>query len=394
MSKKFYQDRSTPSPSINPQKSSRPATIAEISLDNLSYNYRQIKQRVAPCEVMAVVKANAYGHGAVPVAQHLLKAGVQFFAVARLQEALELRNAGIDSKLLIFGRLFPAEMAVAIRNNICITLTCEEDIELIAEQARKLDRRACVHLNVDTGMGRTGLLPPRAIPALRTAYNNQYIKVTGLYSHFATADLKDKDYARQQLQRFKEIIRETRQHDLQIPYIHMANGGAMLDLPESYGADFNLVRAGIILYGYYPSLETSESISLKQVMRLKTRILELRQLPAGSHVSYGCRYTTQQTTRLAVLPIGYADGIHRAFTNKGIVLIRGQQYPVVGTVTMDQIMVEVGDAPVEIGDEVLFWGTDEQGELRASRIAARINTISYELCCAVSQRVPRIYPRP
>jgi len=338
-----------------------------------------------------VVKANAYGHGAIPAAQHLIEAGVQFFAVARLQEALELRAAGIDHKILIFGRLFPTEMETAIRENVRITLTCVQDIRQIAALARKMDRKAYVHINVDTGMGRTGILPPQAIPALHRAHNHQNIVVEGLYSHFATADLKDKSYAHHQLRRFRELIKEIRQHDLHVPYIHMANGGAMLDLPESYGMDFNMVRAGIILYGYYPSLETSESIPLRQVMSLKTRVLEIRRLPAGAHISYGCRYTTSQATRLVVLPIGYADGIHRAFTNKGIVLINGKKYPIVGTVTMDQIMVEVGDDPVRIGDEVLFWGADKQGELRASEIADRINTISYELCCAVSRRVPRVY---
>jgi len=367
-------------------------TKAFINLDNLVYNYNQIKKRVNPCEVMAVVKADAYGHGALPVARRLMDEGAEFFAVARLAEAMELMQNGIDRKILIFVRLFEHEIEKAIKKNIRITLTCEKDIELISQKAGKLNKDAYLHINVDTGMGRVGLLSENAIEIILKAIDNPNIRVEGLYSHFSTSDTKDKTYARKQLNKFFNILSLLEEKHVNIPYIHMANGGAMLDIPESYEDKFNMVRAGIILYGYYPSLETSESISLKQVMTVSTRVLELREMPADYSISYGRRYTTPKKMTVAVLPIGYADGIHRSFTNNVEVMINGQLYPIIGTVTMDQIMVAV-DENVSEGDEVIFWGESEQGILKASQVADQAGTISYELTCSITRRVPKIYTR-
>ncbi|HMA62638.1 MAG TPA: alanine racemase [bacterium] len=365
-------------------------TEAHISLDNLLYNYNQIKKRVDPCQVMAVVKADAYGHGAISVAKTLVEEGVKIFAVARLSEALELRAHAINKKILIFGRLFPEEVETAIRNDFRITLTCQQDIELIAKKAKQLDKKAQIHINVDTGMGRAGILTDQAFPVILQTLDNPNLKVEGLYSHFSTADTTDKPYANSQLKKFQKILSQLEKHQIEIPYIHMANGGAMLDIPESYSEKFNMVRAGIILYGYYPSLETSESIPLRQVMTLKTRVLELREMPANYSISYGRRYTTERKTTVAVLPTGYADGILRSFTNQVKVMIKGELYPIIGTVTMDQIMVAV-DENVKEGDEVIFWGESDQGFLPASQVADQAGTISYELTCSVSPRVARIY---
>ena len=366
-------------------------TVAEIHLENLAYNLRRICERVKPCKVMAVVKADAYGHGAVQVTNRLIEEGVQYFAVARIAEALELRHAGIDKAILIFGTLFDDQIENALAYDVRITVTDPRDIERISRIAARMGKIAIVHFNADTGMGRVGIQSDQAVEEVVRLYQNQNIRLEGIYSHFATSDTSNKAYAHLQLDRFRKLINDLRGHNIIIPFMHMANGGAILDIPEACQYPFNLVRAGIILYGQYPSLETSESIALKQVMALKTRVSLVRRLPEGTCISYGCRYTTSRETQIAVLPIGYADGIHRSFTNKAHVLIKGKLYPMVGTVTMDQIMVDVGDDEVAAGDMVLIWGDSPQGDIRASRLAEEVGTISYELCCSVSKRVPRIY---
>ena len=367
-------------------------TAAIINLENLVSNYEEIKKRVNPCKVMAVIKANAYGHGALQIAGKLADAGVDFFAVARMNEAIELLRGGIKEKILIFGRLFPEEIEKSINEDIRITLTCKEDIEIIDKLAEKLAKPAKIHINVDTGMGRVGIFPENAIEIIREIAENTNFEIEGIYSHFSTSDEKDKSYAIKQLETFNHLLDQIDRIGIEIPYIHIANSGAMLDIPESYRGKYNMVRAGIILYGYYPSMETSESIFLRQVMTLRTKVLELRALPKGYSVSYGRRFITPKAMTIAVLPIGYADGIHRTFTNNVIVMIKGKLYPIVGTVTMDQIMIIV-DHSVKVGDEVVFWGESENGIRKASRVAEQAGTISYELCTSVSERVPRIYKK-
>jgi len=363
-------------------------TVAEIDLENLRFNYRNIKKRVAPAEIMAVVKANAYGHGAVPVAKCLHSEGAQYFAVARVSEGLELIQAGITGQILIFGTLFPDEMATAIAHNLRVTATKPDDFATISRIAADLNTTAGVHIKVDTGMGRVGLTSDSAVELIRQAASIENIRIEGVYTHFATADCQDKTFANEQLSRFNDIIEHLRQTGLTGLLFHAANSGAILDLPVAY---FDLVRPGIALYGHYPTTETSESIPLRQVMTLKTKVAQIRELPAGTSISYGRRYFTKTATRIAVLNIGYADGIQRTFTNKGEVLIDGRLFPMVGTITMDQIMVEIGAEPVKVGDEAIFWGNSPNGVLQATQVATRIGTIAYELCCAVAPRVPRIY---
>jgi len=363
-------------------------TVAEIHLNHLAYNLNQIRKKVAPAEVMAVVKADAYGHGAVPVTKRLVEEGVKYFAVARIAEALELRNAGIEENILIFGSLFPDEIEAALLNDIQVTVTDPMDIDIIREIAIRNSIFVKIHLNIDTGMGRVGIPFDRARSEIIKIVNINQIKLAGIYTHFATSDERNKDYAELQLKRFNCIINELIEHLPYRPIIHAANSGAILDLPE---ACFDIVRAGISLYGHYPSTNTSESIPLKQVMTLKTKVSSTRRLPKGSSISYGRKYITPKETTIAVLPIGYADGILRVFSNTGAVLINEKLYPIVGTITMDQIMVDVGDDPVKVGDEVIFWGDTPQGNLQATKVAAKVGTIAYELCCSVSKRVPRVY---
>jgi len=317
-----------------------PAAVAEINLGYLIDNVRAIRRKAAPAALIPVVKADAYGHGALPVVQALVREGYDLFAVAQLREALALRRGGIDRPILVFGRLFPDEIPRAVSAGLHLTLFSKQDIQWIA--AAGLREPARVHVNLETGMGRVGVMlaqEPDFFDALAQA---PACRLEGIYSHFSTADEADKAYALTQLMRFRTLL-SAAAAKIPLPRrIHLANSAAVLDMPETY---FNCVRPGIIVYGHYPSAQTSRSVALKPVMAFKT------------------------------------------------VLIRGRAYPLVGTITMDQSMVNVGRDPVEHGDEVLLWGESSQGCIDVGGIAADIGTIPYELTCGVSSRVPRVYRR-
>jgi alanine racemase len=361
-------------------------TCAEINLNNLAYNIHAIQQKVLPSKVIPVVKADAYGHGAVPVTKRLVKEGFKIFAVAQFQEAMDLRESGFSQPILIFGRLFPGEIPGAIKAGFRITVFGQEDIRWIEEAGQEL--HAFVHVNVETGMGRIGVLLDQEPDFFDYLIQSRHCIWEGLYTHFSTSDERDKTYANLQLSQFRKILSRIQKLDKKPSIIHMANSGAILDMPESY---FDAVRPGILMYGYYPSSETSQSIKPRQVMTLKTFVAHMREMPAGFPISYGRRWITKKTTRIAVLPLGYADGVSRELTNRGEVLIRGRRYPMVGTVTMDYIMIDVGDDPIKPGDEVIVWGESPQGTIQALEVAEKIGTIAYELTCGVSNRVKRVY---
>lgn len=362
-----------------------PRTCARIDLNHLRFNVRQLRDKIAPARLIPVIKADAYGHGAIAIARCLADEGADLLAVAQFQEAMELRDSGIDLPILIFGRLMPDELPEAVRAGCRITLFGEADIRWIEKLPGSLPVH--VHVNVETGMGRVGVLLAREPTFFDRLAGSRRCVWEGLYSHFATSDEADKTYAREQLARFQSLLERLRGRGGAPPMVHMANSGAVLDLPESY---FNACRCGITLYGHYPSPQTSRSIPLKQVMALKTTVTHLRRLPAGHNVSYGRRWQTQTETSIAVLPIGYADGIRRHLTGRLQVMIGGKRYPVVGTITMDQMMVDVGDDPVAVGDEVLIWGDRPGGSIQVLDVAEAMGSIPYELTCGVSRRVPRV----
>ncbi|MEE4112071.1 MAG: alanine racemase [Desulfobacteraceae bacterium] len=363
----------------------RPRTSARIYLDHLRFNFGEIAKRIAPARLIPVVKADAYGHGAIPVSRCLVDEGADFLAVAQYQEARELRDSGIDVPILIFGRLFPDELPGAIRAGFRISLFGVEDIRWIERVPGS--QAACVHVNVETGMGRVGVLIDQEPEFFDHLARSRCCVWEGLYSHFATSDEADKSYAGEQLNRFNTLMKRLKATCPLPPMVHMANSGAILDMPDSY---FNACRSGIMLYGHYPSMETSRSIPLKQVMTLKTFVAHLRRLPAGHNVSYGRRWKTERETTIAVLPIGYADGVRRHLTGRLQVMIGRRRYPVVGTITMDQIMVDVGDDRVTVGDDVLIWGDTEVGRIQVLDVAEAMGSIPYEMTCGVSRRVPRV----
>jgi alanine racemase len=364
-------------------------TCAEIDLGNLVHNLRAIQRHVAPSRVIPVVKADAYGHGALPVARAVSHAGFGLIAVAQFEEAMTLRNSGIVNPILIFGRLMPGELPEAVAAGFHISLFGSQDLDWL--EKADIKGPATVHVNLETGMGRVGVIPEADPEFFGRLTASQRCCWEGLYSHFSTADEADKGYANLQLRRFNDFLSKMRTWPRRPAMIHMANSGGVLDMPESR---FDAVRTGIIMYGHYPSTETSRSIPLKPVMAFKTYVAHVRTLPGEHPVSYGRRWVTEKATRIAVIPVGYADGLPRAMTNRGEVLINGSRYPMVGTITMDQTMIHVGDGPVAVGDDVLIWGDSAAGCLSLLEIAEKIGTIPYELTCGVSPRVERTHVLP
>jgi alanine racemase len=364
-------------------------TVAEIKLGAIAANVRRICQRVQPAEVMAVVKADGYGHGAIPAALAAISAGASQLGVALLEEGLELRRAKIEAPILVFGGFFEKQIDGFIANNLQFTLYDLRFAQTVSRRAQALGRQAQVHVKIDTGMGRVGLLPNEAIEAIRAMAKLPNLELVGLYTHFASSDSGDKTYAYQQLKQFQSLVQQLAHYDLRFKYLHTANSGAILDLPQSY---FNLVRPGVMVYGYYPSGETSQAISLQPAMTLRTEILFVKQTPAGAFISYGKTFQTDHPTTIATLPIGYADGISRRLSNNFEVLVRGRRCPLVGRVCMDQIMIDLGDMKdVKTGEEVVLLGKQGEEEISIYEWCRRLETIPYEVTCGISKRVARVY---
>ncbi len=364
-------------------------TYAEVDLSAVESNVRQVIERVRPAQVMAVVKANAYGHGAVEVARVAVAAGAAYLGVALVEEGIALRDAGVDAPILVFGGFFDDQVEAFVERRLQATLFDLHSAEVLDQAAQRSGGRHPVHVKLDTGMGRVGVDWRQAVDFLEQVRRMEGLEVVGLMTHLATADERDKTFARTQLCRFREAIRSLEESGVQIPIKHAANSAAILDLPEAW---FDLVRLGVMLYGYYPSEETSESIPVVPAMRLVSHVIYLKTVAAGTPVSYGRRYTTEKETRIATVPIGYADGYNRLLSNQGEVLIRGRRFPVVGRVCMDQIMVDVGlTSDVRIGDEVVLLGRQGDAEIPIWEICRKLGTIPYEVTCWVSSRVPRRY---
>ncbi|MCD1259502.1 alanine racemase [Paenibacillus athensensis] len=372
-------------------------TWVEISLDALRSNIEEF-QRVLPpfIKLMAVVKADAYGHGAVGVSKEVIDSGIDYLGVAFLDEALELRNAGITAPILVLGYT-PAE-GLEIARELGITVNVYSPEVLAALQKSEANmpedgRKLKIHIKLDTGMGRLGLhVEEEAIAFIEAALSLRHVEVEGLFTHYANADETDKSYTHEQYRRFTRIVEHFRAQGVEFPYLHAGNSATAIDLPE---LTCNMVRLGISLYGLYPSEEVNaQRIELKPVLSLKTGIVHLKTLPPQSGVSYGTIYHTKGEERIATLPIGYADGFSRMLTGKAKVLIRGHQAPIVGRICMDQCMIDVTDVPgVERSDEVVLIG--EQGGLRitAEEVAQQLGTINYEVTCMISHRVARVYVR-
>ncbi|WP_321401796.1 alanine racemase [Maridesulfovibrio sp.] len=367
---------------------------AEIDLSAIKQNFKEVQRLVnRQSKIMAVVKADAYGHGLTKVARCLDKAGVDYFAVARLDEAICLRDQGIEKPILILGYTPPEAAGALHRNNITQTVFSTDYALRLNEQARTCGKIR-IHIKIDTGMGRLGLVHETKHGMLSESvaaiHRLPLLETEGLFTHFAASDEADKTSANTQLRQFKNLIEDIEKQGITIPLKHAANSAAVIDLPESY---FNMVRPGIMLYGLYPSSGVRQiNADLKPAMQVKARIAQVKDVPAGFRISYGHTYTTPAATRLATIPLGYADGYRRQLSSAGKVLVHGQLSQIVGRVCMDQSVIDLGQIEnVQAGDEVVIIGRQENAELSAERMACELGTINYEIVSTLMARVPRIY---
>lgn len=371
-------------------------TFAEIDLDALEHNFKLIRSSVPRrTEILAVVKADAYGHGFMDISRELENLGVNAFGVAFLAEGIQLRKSGIDKPILLLGGVYPGQERKCIGYNISTTVFTLEQARALnqAAAAGKLFRKAQLHLKVDTGMGRLGV-PYADVPGFLAELKQlPMVSLEGIFSHFASADELDESgqyFTRLQAERFNWAVAEARKSGYSPRYIHIANSAASL-LREIPGC--NLIRPGITLYGALPSSDFQGKLNMHPVMRLKSRIAMLKWVEAGTTISYARRFTAGTKTLIASVPVGYADGYPRTLTNRGEALIRGQRAKVAGTVCMDWIMLDVSNIPdVAVGDEVVLMGPDGCGnQIHAEELAAWAGTIPYEIFCGISKRVPRVY---
>jgi len=362
----------------------------EIDQDALNHNVRQFKNLLkADTDLMAVVKADAYGHGAIRVAQIALDAGANWLAIATLGEGIELREAGITAPILILGAInTPEEVKAILHWQLEPTLCHEEQAVLFAKTLEKHAKKLPVHLKLDTGMSRLGTPWQQAVPFVQTVKSLPNLHLASIYSHLATADDPDPSIMEHQQDCFESAIADLRKQGIKIPKLHLANSAATLNAPKLH---YDLVRVGLGLYGLYPAPHLRFQIPLKPVLQVKAKISQIKTIPPGTGVSYGHHFVSDHEMRLAVVGIGYADGVPRNLSNSLHVLIRGQWVKQVGAITMDQMMLDVSDLPhLSVGEMVTLIGKDGEQEISADDWANKLGTISWEILCGFKHRLPRI----
>ena len=365
-------------------------TFAEIDLGAIRHNVGQIKTTISPStKIMAVVKANGYGHGAIKVSAAALAGGADFLGVAIPEEGVELRRAGFRVPIFVVGLFFAEQVSLMVENDLVATIGTLQTARALAAEAQRTGRTAKIMVKVDTGMARIGARPGEVLPFLQELQKIPTLDLWGIFTHLAMADAQDKTHAKKQLAIFNRTVEEILAAGISLPWISAGNSAAVMELACGH---FNMVRPGIMLYGLPPSPEMKSALPLKPAMQLKTRLVFVKRVPPGTSVGYGSAYTTPQATVLGTLPIGYGDGYSRHLSGRAPVLIRGRRYPVVGKVCMDQIMVDLGPASdVQVGEEAVLFGRQEGQEITVTELAELAGTINYELVCAVSARVPRVY---
>ena len=365
-------------------------TWLQVDLDVLTENMRLVRQK-AGTDVLAVVKADAYGMGAVTIA-HALQAHCAFFGTANITEALELRRSGIEKPILILGRMPVSAYPLAIQEDIRMPIFLYEDAKALSDEAVKQGKIARFHFAVDTGMSRIGFQATQESADLcERICKLPGLEAEGIFSHFATADSDDLTSAKAQKEKFDAFCDQLSQRGIQIPIRHMNNSAGIMNFEDAY----ELVRSGIVNYGMYPSDEVDPQVlPVKPVMEWIAKVVYVKTLPAGRQISYGGCYTTTRETVVATLPVGYADGYRRSLTDKGHVLLHGKKAPIIGRICMDQMMVDVTDIPgVKIGDHAVLIGRSGDEEITVDYLAALTGTLNYEIICGISRRTPRVYYR-
>lgn len=370
----------------------RPAWV-EIDLDSLVHNIKEVKRLTqSPALVTAVVKADGYGHGAVKISQVLLDNGADRLAVAVLDEAIELRNAGYKVPILILGYTHPEQSSKIIDYNLEQTIYSLKAAKFLSQEAVKKNKIAKVHIKIDTGMRRIGMdTNIESIDTIVKISKLPGISIEGIFTHFAIADEKDKSFTEEQYKKFQWFCRELEKINVNIPVKHCANSAAIIELPEMH---MDMVRAGIMLYSLTTTSEMLRQSEFKQVMSLKTRISHIKEIQSGESVGYGRTFIAEKPTRIASLPIGYADGYSRRLSGKAHVLVNGVRAPIVGRICMDQCMIDVtGIDNVSTGDEVVLFGCQRDNFISIDELAKTLDTINHEIVCAINRRVPRVYKR-
>ncbi|MBU6480238.1 MAG: alanine racemase [Nitrospirae bacterium] len=365
-------------------------TYATVNLAALAHNLSRIKRYLSPgCEVMAIVKANAYGHGALDIAQSLSRQGIGRFAVASLDEGIALRQAGLSAPIVVLGALFEEQVSDFVAHRLTPVVSDGHILPALAKAVHSHPVPYPIHLKAETGMGRLGFSPEELLSLLDDPILQSPLRVEGMMTHLADADGADSTFTERQLEAFHALLEQIRQRGLTIPLVHTANSAAIVRFPEAH---FSLVRPGIMLYGYHTLPASSPAPDLQPVLSLRTTIAHLRTIPRGGTVSYNGTFVAKRPTRVAVLPIGYADGYSRRLSNRGSVLIQGRRAPIIGLVCMDMIMVDVTDlAQLRVGEPVTLIGQQGQESIWADEVADWIGTIPYEVLCGIGSRVPRLY---
>ena len=367
-------------------------THVQVHLDNIRFNLEGIRSAVGDQrKILVAVKANAYGHGAVQVARLAENAGMDWLGVATVPEGIELRDAGINLPILKFSQAFPEEMHAAVENDLTLTVYDQENITALQMVCKEMDQIANVHLKVDTGMGRIGAIPGNAVEiATLIERDCPNLRLQGVFTHFPVSDIPGDSFNDNQIELFRSVVSDISEKlGRKVEIVHAANSGAILDYTDAW---FVMVRPGVMVYGYYPDKATLHTIPLKPGLSFLTRVSSVKHVQAGTSISYGRTWIAPVDTCIATIPVGYADGFNRLFSNTGRLLINGKSYPVAGRVCMDQTMVDLGrEADVRVGDEVVLIGRCGDVEISCDEWAEKLSTITYEVTCQINARVKRYY---
>jgi alanine racemase len=374
-------------PTISTNGVLRPTNV-EVDLSRLTENYKAIKKRVGDSVIMPILKANAYGHGLIEVARHIEAVGAQYIGVAYLEEGLLLREAGIKIPILVLGGIIGSQIPLFIKKDLTLTASSIEKLEQVDRAAEAIGKRAKVHLKIDTGMERIGVHYYSAESFLETSLACKHVDIEGIFSHFANADSLDISSAKMQLERFDEVLNFYEERSLPFPIRHIANSGAILQIPDSF---YEMVRPGIILYGVYPTSDVPKTVVVRPALSWKSRVVYFKVVKPGHPVSYGSTWVSDHMVRMVTIPVGYGDGYFRSMSDKAQVIIRGKKYPVVGRICMDQMMVNIEWDTAYNGDEVVLIGEVGDECVSCEDLAKWAGTIPYEILTNINSRVPRIY---
>jgi alanine racemase len=363
----------------------------EINLDAIAHNVKKIRQIVGKnTQIIAVVKANAYGHGAIEVSETLLENGVTMLGVGVIEEGIVLREAGIKAPILICGLTTNEQLESLVMYNLTATVCDLRAVKILSRIASEKNKKARIHVKIDTGMGRLGIPSEDTLNFVKKISLMENIEIEGIFTHFAATNEEDGNYTRKQFEKYKKALLELERGGINIPLKHVANSTAILN---SYRFHLNAVRPGVIVYGLFPSPRTKQIVQLRPAAEFKTKIIFLKEVPAGKSIGYGRTYTTTKPTRIATLPVGYADGYSWLLSNKGEVLVRGERAPIIGRICMDLCMIDVTHiGGVQTGDEIVLWGKQGSEMISAEEVAQKIGSIVYEVICMVDkERVPKVF---